>query len=271
MEYYDIDLSELTVEEFAVLHITESMMVQGYDMKSIENFWMSDDEEMIDGVMNSLELIEEIFVPDNEFLTEKVKVPGISRWIDDLLKKLKIKGRTPKTNAGKTEATPPKTTAGGKTITSNTSGTGSSKVTTSQSNQTSQATTTLKDKVVKVLKKPVVKNTGIGAAVLGGAALVGDQLTKNNIIPPMPQSGDEGPEPEKGPVLDTPDGPKQFPPLRTPPPVPKDDTQSQQQDTAPPKKKYTYRHWSISNNPIQYNKNPGLSSYRNIRNTIRNK
>ena len=269
MEYYDIDLSELTVEEFAVLHITESMMVQGYDMKSIENFWMSDDEEMIDRVMNSLELIEEIFVPDNEFLTEKVKVPGISRWIDDLLKKLKIKGRTPKTNAGKTEATPPKTTAGGQPITSNTSGTGSSKVTTSKTNQTSQATTTLKDKVVKVLKKPVVKKTGIGAALTGGTVLVGDQLTKNNIIPSIPQPED-GPEPEKGPVLDGPDGPKQFPPLPAPPPpVPKDDTQNQ--DTAPRKKKYTYRHWSISNNPIQYNKNPGLSSYRNIRNTIRNK
>ena len=269
MEYYDIDFSELTVEEFAVLHITESMMIQGYDMKSIENFWMSDDEEMIDGVMNSLELIEEIIVPDNEFLTERVKVPGIGRWIDDLFKKLKIKGRTPKTSAGKTEATPPKTTAGGRTITSNTSGTGSSKVTTSQSNQTGQATRTLKDKVVQVLKKPVVKKTGIGAALTGATVLVGDQLTKNNIIPPIPQSGDEGPESEKGPVLDTPEGPKQFPPLRTPPPVPKDDTQNQ--DTAPRKKKYTYRHWSISNNPIQYNRNPGLSSYRNIRNTIRNK
>ena len=269
MEYYDIDFSELTVEEFAVLHITESMMVQGYDMKSIENFWISDDEEMIDGVMNSLELIEEIFVPDNEFLTERVKVPGIGRWIDDLLKKLKIKGRTPKTSAGKTEVTPPKTTAGGRPITSNTSTTGSSRVT--GTNQTGQATRTLKDKVVKVLKKPVVKNTGIGAAVLGGTVLVGDQLTKNNIIPPIPQPEDS-PEPEKGPVLDTPEGPKQFPPLRTPPPVPKDNTQSQQQNTEPPKKKkYTYRHWSISNNPIQYNRNPGLSSYRNIRNTIRNK
>ena len=268
MEYYDIDFSELTVEEFAVLHITESMMVQGYDMKSIENFWMSDDEEMIDGVMNSLELIEEIFVPDNEFLTERVKVPGIGRWIDDLLKKLKIKGRTPKTSAGRTEVNPPKTTAGGRPITSNTSTTGSSRVT--GTNQTGQATRTLKDKVVQVLKKPVVKKTGIGGAVLGGTVLVGDQLAKNSIIPPIPQPED-GPEPEKGPVLDTPEGPKQFPPLRTPPPVPKDDTQSQQQDTAPPKKKYTYRHWSISNNPIQYNKNPGLSSYRNIRNTIRNK
>tara|TARA_B100000085_G_scaffold219971_1_gene204703 strand:+ start:1182 stop:1991 length:810 start_codon:yes stop_codon:yes gene_type:complete len=269
MEYYDIDFSELTVEEFAVLHITESMMVQGYDMKSIENFWMSDDEEMIDGVMNSLELIEEIFVPDNEFLTERVRVPGIGRWIDDLFKKLKIKGRTPKTSAGRTEVTPPKTTAGGRPITSNTSTTGSSRVT--GTNQTGQATTALKDKVVQVLKKPVVKKTGIGGAVLGGAVLVGDQLTKNNIIPPIPQPED-GPEPEKGPVLDGPDGPKQFPPLPAPPPpVPKDDTQSQQQDSAPPKKKYTYRHWSISNNPIQYNRNPGLSSYRNIRNTIRNK
>ena len=269
MEYYDIDFSELTVEEFAVLHITESMMVQGYDMKSIENFWMSDDEEMIDGVMNSLELIEEIFVPDNEFLTERVRVPGIGRWIDDLFKKLKIKGRTPKTSAGRTEVNPPKTTAGGRPITSNTSTTGSSRVT--GTNQTGQATRTLKDKVVQVLKKPVVKKTGIGGAVLGGAVLVGDQLTKNNIIPPIPQPED-GPEPEKGPVLDGPDGPKQFPPLPAPPPpVPKDDTQSQQQDTAPPKKKYTYRHWSISNNPIQYNRNPGLSSYRNIRNTIRNK
>ena len=266
MEYYDIDFSELTVEEFAVLHITESMMIQGYDMKSIENFWMSDDEEMIDGVMNSLELIEEIFVPDNEFLTERVKVPGIGRWIDDLFKKLRIKGRTPKTSAGKTEVTPPKTTAGGKPITSNTSTTGSSKVT--GTNQTGQATRTLKDKVVQVLKKPVVKKTGIGAALTGATVLVGDQLSKNNIIPPIPQPED-GPEPEKGPVLDTPEGPKQFPPLRTPPPVPKDDTQNQ--DTAPRKKKYTYRHWSISNNPIQYNRNPGLSSYRNIRNTIRNK
>ena len=34
MEYYDIDFSELTVEEFAVLHITESMIVQGYDTVS---------------------------------------------------------------------------------------------------------------------------------------------------------------------------------------------------------------------------------------------
>ena len=188
--------------------------------------------------------------------------------INRILKR-KPKVKTPPTSGGTRVTTSGGQSVGNTKVTTGTGGSGNTRVTgntnTGASSSSSASSKTVK-RIKDILKKPVVRNTGIGAAVLGGTMLVGDQLTKDS---PIPQ-GDEGPEPEKGPVFDTPDGPKQFPPFRPLPPLPKDETKKGDGESTKSKQYLRRGHWRAINDPPQFHRNPALASYRNIRATKKN-
>ena len=220
-----------TEQYFTFLHITESMIAQGYDAEFIEEFWDWEDVKQVEFV-NSLDLTEDIFIPDEEFLTESNDLSeGLGKWIDRIIRRMKTK-RVPT----------PTQTASGRPITSSGTGTkGSTNVTSSGTPITGSSsvkppkqTPKLADKVKTALNNPKVRTAGLTAAGAGLVTLGGKLALDNNIIPGIPDRPDskdsdadpkEVPAPKKepkGPVLTGPDGkPVQFPPLTPPPPVPK--------------------------------------------------
>jgi len=197
-------------------------------------------------------------------------VKNIQKMINRILKR-KPKVSPPTTSGGTRVTTSGGQSVGNTTVTTKTGGSGNTKVTgntnTGASSSSSASSNTVKT-IKNILKKPAVRNTGIGAAVLGGAMLVGDQLTKDS---PIPQGDSADSESEKGPVFDTPDGPKQFPPLKPVPPVPKDEKNDDKKDNSGDSRKYLRRgHWRAINDPPQFHRRPALDAYRNIRSTKRN-
>lgn len=260
----DFKKTSLATEQyFTFLHITESMIAQDYDVEFIEEFWGWEDNKQVEFV-NSLDLIEDIFIPDEEFLTEDNDLSeGLGKWIQSLFKKV-TKKKVPvptQTASGR-----PITSSGTKVTPTNTKVTssGSTPVTSSTTKVTPKKTT-LGDKVKTVLKNPKVRTAGLTAAGAGLVALGGKLALDNNIIPSIPDTSDtedsdadpkeaDGP---KGPVLTGPDGkPVQFPPVTPPPPL--------------PKKRLRAGHWRAVNDPPQFHRDPALAAYRNIRATKRN-
>lgn len=193
-------------------------------------------------------------------------IKNIEKMINRILRK-KPKVKTPPASGGSKITTSGGEKVGSTKVTGSTDTSSKTKVTGSTNTSATSSAASNSVKTIKnILKKPAVKNTGIGAAVLGGAMLVGDQLTKDS---PVPQGDSADSEPEKGPVLDTPDGPKQFPPLKPLPSLPNDETKGDKESTKP--KQYVRRgHWRAINDPPQFHRRPALDAYRNIRSTKKN-
>ena len=258
-----------TEQYFTFLHITESMIAQGYDAEFIKEFWDWEDVKQVEFV-NSLDLTEDIFIPDEEFLTESNDLSeNFRKFIDRLFKRItKKKVPTPtQTSSGRPITSSGTGTKGNANVTSSgTPITGSSSVT------PPKQTPKLADKVKTVLNNPKVRTAGLTAAGAGLVTLGGKLALDNNIIPGIPDTPDtkdsdadpkdpkdpkeaDGP---KGPVLTGPDGkPVQFPPLTPPPPVPKS------REVLRP------GHWRAINDPPQFHRDPALADYRNIRATKR--
>ena len=195
-------------------------------------------------------------------------VKNIQKMINRILKR-KPKVSPPTTSGGTRVTTSGGQSVGNTRVTSGTGGSGNTRVTgnTNTGASSSSASSNTVKTIKNILKKPVVRNTGIGAAVLGGTMLVGDQLTKDS---PIPQGDSADSESEKGPVFDTPDGPKRFPPFNTPPPVPKDETKKGDGESTKSKKYLRRGHWRAINDPPQFHRRPALDAYRNIRATKKN-
>ena len=192
---------------------------------------------------------------------------SIQKMINRILKR-KPKVKTPPTSGGTRVTTSGGQSVGNTRVTTGTGGSGNTRVTgNTNTGASSSASSKTVKKIKDILKKPIVRNTGIGAAVLGGTMLVGDQLTKDS---PIPQGDSADSEPEKGPVLDTPDGPKQFPPFRPLPPLPKDETKKGDGESTKSKQYLRRGHWRAINDPPQFHRNPALAAYRNIRATKKN-
>ena len=256
-----------TEQYFTFLHITESMIAQGYDAEFIEEFWGWEDVKQVEFV-NSLDLTEDIFIPDEEFLTEGNDLSeGLVKWIDRMIRRMKTrKVPTPtQTASGR-----PITSSGTKVTPTDAKVTSSGSVPLTGSSVTPpKQTPKLADKVKTVLRKPGVRNAGLTAAGAGLVTLGGKLALDNNIIPGIPDSKDSDADPKdpkevpapkgpKGPVLTGPDGkPVQFPPLTPPPPVPKS------REVLRP------GHWRAINDPPQFHRDPALADYRNIRATKR--
>ena len=190
---------------------------------------------------------------------------NIKKMIDRILKR-PPKVKTPPTSGGARVTGSGGQTVGNTRVTSGTGGSGNTRVTGNTNTGASSATSNTLKKIKDILKKPTVRNTGIGAAVLGGTMLVGDQLTKDS---PMSQGDSADSKSEKGPVFDTPDGPKQFPPLKPLPSLPKDEKKDDEKSTKPTQ--YVRSgHWRAINDPPQFHRRPALDAYRNIRATKKN-
>lgn len=247
-----------TEQYFTFLHITESMIAQGYDAEFIEEFWDWEDVRQVEFV-NSLDLTEDIFIPDEEFLTEGNDLSeGFGKWIERIIKRMKTK-----------KVPTPTQTASGRPITSSGTGTkGNANVTSSGTPITGSSsvkppkqTPKLADKVKTVLNNPKVRTAGLTAAGAGLVALGGKLALDNNIIPSIPDSKDS--DSDSSSNTET----KDQKPTST-------DTDAGSGNT-PPKGDYRVKrlragHWRAINDPPQFHRNPALAAYRNIRATKRN-
>lgn len=248
-----------TEQYFTFLHITESMIAQGYDAEFIEEFWGWEDVRQVEFV-NSLDLTEDIFIPDEEFLTEGNDLSeGLGKWIERIIKRMKTKKVPTPTQ---TASGRPITSSGTKVTPTDTKVTSSGSVPlTGSSAKLPKQAPKLADKVKTVLSKPGVRNAGLAAAGAGLVALGGKLALDNNIIPGIPDSKDS----DSSSNTET----KDQKPTST-----STDTDAGSGNT-PPKGDYRVKrlragHWRAINDPPQFHRNPALAAYRNIRATKRN-
>ena len=256
----------LPEDKHIFLHVTYSMLEEGYDIDEILGLWLLADEEKVSELMESLTLTEEIDLTNQD-------LQDISRyyfhenkwgWLNRLFGKKKIvPPRRPKVD-------PDLSTSGGRPITQ---GRGTDKIDPTQppsSNVTvnkTRPTNPLVDKVKKNLPQ-----------IAGGAtALTGGALILPNLLPPEPGDGNAAPREQ----------PKDEQP--TPPPATDPDADAaakakaeeearrRAEEEAARKKaeaesspKRSYGWWRLQNQqPDLYKRSPGyqtsLKAYRNIR------
>ena len=255
----------LSEEKHIFLHVTYSMLEEGYDIDEILGMWILADKEKVSELMESLTLTEDIDLGNQDLAditayyfnegqsAAAANVPKVWNWLYRLF------GRGRRIQPPKVKTPPKVTTQGGRPITSSSqrpqTGPASTKVTTNK-------TGTLADKVKQNLPKIVVPAGAIGAGLMLGGS---------NVTPPIPTETEKDntpPEPEKGPVITDPAGnPVQFPPLTPPPPVPKDETSSSSSTSG---RNRRYGGWRLQNMEKDlYKRSPGyqvsLKAYRNIR------
>lgn len=253
----------LPEDKHIFLHVTYSMLEEGYDIDEILGLWILADEEKVGELMESLTLTEEIDLTNQD-------LQDISRyyfyegrlnwgWLNRLFGKGKIK--PPK----RTKVDPDLATSGGRPITQ---GRGTNKV--DPTKPPSGNVTVNKTRPTNPLVDKVKKNLPQIAG--GGAALVGGGLILPNLLPPEPGDGNTAPRQSKE------DEP-------TPPPATNPDADAQAkaeakrraEEEAAKKKaeagsspKRSYGWWRLQNQqPDLYKRSPGyqtsLKAYRNIR------
>jgi len=270
-----------TEQYFTFLHITESIIAQGYDIEFIEEFWGWEDDKQIEFV-NSLDLVEDIFIPDEQFLTEGNDLSENWKWIQQFfnrLTKAKAVQRAKRINAIRQNKVPtPTQTASGTPITSSTTkvtptntkvtGSGSAPVTSNTTKVTPANTkvtpkTPLKNRVISTLKKPAVRNAGLAAAGAGLLTIGGKLALDNNIIPDISGNGNgNGNDEGNGNGNDNND-PNSKPPVN---PAPENNPSTGSSRV----KRLRVGHWRAINDPPQFHRDPALAAYRNIRATKRN-
>ena len=256
----------LPEDKHIFLHVTYSMLEEGYDIDEILGLWLLADEEKVGELMESLTLTEEIDLTNQDLqdISRYYFHEGRWGWLNRLFGKKKITPpRRPKVD-------PDLSTSGGRPITQ---GRGTNKIDPTQppsSNVTvnkTRPTNPLVDKVKKNLPQ-----------IAGGAtALTGGALILPNLLPPEP--GDGNAAPREQPKKDEP----------TPPPATNPDADAaakakaeeearrRAEEEAARKKaeaesspKRSYGWWRLQNQqPDLYKRSPGyqtsLKAYRNIR------
>ena len=256
----------LPEDKHIFLHVTYSMLEEGYDIDEILGLWVLADEEKMGELMESLTLTEEIDLTNQDLqdISRYYFHEGRWGWLNRLFGKKKITPpRRPKVD-------PDLSTSGGRPITQ---GRGTNKIDPTQppsSNVTvnkTRPTNPLVDKVKKNLPQ-----------IAGGAtALTGGALILPNLLPPEP--GDGNAAPREQPKKDEP----------TPPPATNPDADAaakakaeeearrRAEEEAARKKaeaesspKRSYGWWRLQNQqPDLYKRSPGyqtsLRAYRNIR------
>ena len=257
----------LSDEQKIFLHVSYSMLEEGYDVDQILEFWSLDDEDKVKEIFESVTLSEEIDTSNPDFLLIcERSVPGLGGFISRLFGRgLKVKPPRVKT---------PTSTASGRPITSSSTRPSTGATVTKGSNQGAG----LKDKVTTTLrnnKGKIIGGAAAGGAVLGGAALL------NNILPPEPGDGNDAPRPQpedkdcRGPGGCA-DGKGQDPALGSQPDTPAADKEKpgdgdkKGDDPKETKPKSSYGWWMLHRQqPDLYKRSPGYKvsrdAYRNIR------
>ena len=256
----------LPEDKHIFLHVTYSMLEEGYDIDEILGLWLLADEEKVGELMESLTLTEEIDLTNQD-------LQDISRyyfhenkwgWLNRLF------GRKKLTPPRRPKVDPDLSTSGGRPITQ---GRGTNKIDPTQppsSNVTvnkTRPTNPLVDKVKKNLPQ-----------IAGGAtALTGGALILPNLLPPEP--GDGNAAPREQPKKD-----EQPTPPATDPDADaaakakaEEEARRRAEEEAARKKaeaesspKRSYGWWRLQNQqPDLYKRSPGyqtsLKAYRNIR------
>ena len=251
----------LSEEQKAFLHISYSMLEEGYDVDQIMEFWNLNDESKVLEICESITLSEAIDTSNPDFLLICEK-GGMRAFL------MKLFGGGGKTRLRK----PPSTTKGGRPITSGATRPGA-KVDPTKPPTVSGQKPTLRQRVTDLNKKipPKVKT---GAAVAGAAGLValGTKVAlDNNKIPAIPNpdidSNADTSDPEK--KVETPEEKK----AREQREADKKAADKKAADKAAAergKNNKSYGWWRLQNQPKDLYKNsPGyktsLKAYKNIR------
>jgi hypothetical protein len=165
----------LSEDKHIFLHVTYSMLEEGYDIDEILGMWVLADEEKLSELMESLTLTEEIDLGNQDlegitryYFGERFKPNLNFNWLKRLF------GKGQKIKPPKVKPTKPVTTAGGKPITQG----GAPKPTTKPPKVTNSTTGTLADKVKKNVPKIVTGAAVVGGGLLGGSGLIPDEPGK---------------------------------------------------------------------------------------------
>ena len=179
----------LSEKNHIFLHVTYSMLEEGYDIDEILGMWVLADEEKIGELMESLTLTEEIDMTNQDlqdisrYYFYEGRTPRFDwSWLGRLFgRKIKPPSVKPpvKPPVVKPNPTKPPTTSGGRPITQG----GGSSTRTQSPKVTKNTTGTLKDKLKK--NAPIIG----GAAVVGGGLMIGG----SDLLPPEPGDGNSAP------------------------------------------------------------------------------
>tara|TARA_B100000035_G_scaffold21411_1_gene16924 strand:- start:1013 stop:1837 length:825 start_codon:yes stop_codon:yes gene_type:complete len=189
----------LSDEQKIFLHISYSMLEEGYDVDQIMEFWNLDDESKITEICESITLSETIDTSNPDFLLicERMDIRGyLMRLLGRGGRGVKIKPPAAKPPANK----PPTTTRGGRPITSSTGRGAKPDATKPPVSGGQPPKPTLAQRVsqrARDLNNKIPPKVKIGGAVLGGAGLItlgGKIGMDNNLIPGIPDSPESKPE-----------------------------------------------------------------------------
>ena len=184
----------LSEDKHIFLHVTYSMLEEGYDIDEILGMWVLADEEQLSELMESLTLTEEIDLGNQDlegitryYFGEKYRPNLNFNWLRRLF------GKGQKIKPPKVTPTKPVTTAGGKPVTQ-----GGGPSTTTKPPKVTKNTTprsgTLADKVKKNAPKIIGGAAVIGGGLLGGSGLIPDEPGNGNgNTPPKPKGSDSDP------------------------------------------------------------------------------
>ena len=169
----------LSDEQKIYLHVSYSMLEEGYNVDQILEFWSLDDEDKVKEILESVTLSEEIDTTNPDFLLICERdLLGISQFVQKLFRGMSGKVRPPKVKT-------PTQTAGGRPITSSStrpSSTSRSRVTSDGARSSSDATrTSVRDRLKNL--PPSVKRGGAIAAGAGGITALGKYLMDRGMIP----------------------------------------------------------------------------------------
>ena len=187
----------LSDEQKIFLHVSYSMLEEGYDVDQIMEFWNLDDESKALEIYESITLSETIDTSNPDFLLicEKTGIQGF------LMRLFGRGGRGVKVKPPSTR--PPSTTRGGRPITSS-AGRGTTKPdATKPPVSGGQSPKPSLGQRVRDLNNKIPPKVRSGAAVLGGAGLItlgGKLAMDNNLIPGIPDSPSKPEEPTGDPL-----------------------------------------------------------------------
>jgi len=257
----------LSDEQKIFLHVSYSMLEEGYDVDQILEFWSLDDEDEVKEIFESVTLSEEIDTSNPDFLLICERgIPGLGGFIKGLFGK-GLRVRPPKVKV-------PTQTASGRPITSSSTRPSGGATVTRGGGSTQGGG--LRGRVGDTLrnnKGKIIGGAALTGGILGGAGLL------TNILPPEPGDGNDAPrEPQvtddkqcRGPG-GCPDGRGQDPSLGQSTTGDGND----KKDTPPAadpketKPKSSYGWWMLHRQqPDLYKRSPGYrvsrDAYRNIR------
>ena len=261
----------LSDEQKIFLHVSYSMLEEGYDVDQIMEFWNLDDESKALEIYESITLSETIDTSNPDFLLicERMDIRGyLMRLLGRGGRGVKIKPPAVKPPANK----PPTTTRGGRPITSSGGGPkpDATKPPTTKpvTGQKPSLTQRVKDKIPPAMRDKIRQGAATAlttGALFGGAALL---MNRGDIpgIPDAPESKPTKPEEPTGDPLAN-----DSTNTNTDSSSPTDSTSSSTtSDTRAERKRRNYAWASINNRPKNFYRNDPAyyhtrSKYNNIR------